>query len=65
MNKVILASFYVLSLILQGDEVGNGRGRLLRHLSEGDDGKVNFRALLGHCAFLVYRELTQQDTDSR
>lgn len=65
MNKVILASFDVLSLILQGDEVENGRGRLLRHLSEGDDGKVNFRAPRGHCAFLVYRELTQQDTDSR
>ena len=65
MNKVILASFDVLSLILRGDEVGNGRGRLLRHLSEGDDGKVTLRAPLGHGAFLVYRELTQQDTDSR
>ena len=52
-------------LILRGDEVGNGRGRLLRHLSEGDDGKAILRASLG-CAPLVYnRELTQQDTDSR
>lgn len=52
MNEVILASFDVLSVILRGDEVGNGHGRLLRHLSEGDDGKVTLRAPLG-CAPLV------------
>lgn len=50
MNEAILASFDVLSLILRGNEVGNGHGRLLRHLS--DDGKVTIRAPLG-CAPLV------------
>lgn len=57
MNKVILASFDVLSLILQGDEVGNGRGRLLRHLSEGDDGKVNFARSLVIVLFLFIESL--------